>query len=219
MSGGGMELVTIKGATKRTRQPRSLTVEEFQAFISRLREPFRTIALLCALLGLRISECLALKWADVDWLASKLLVDRGIVRQRVDAVKNEESRKLLTIDSSLLDVLKMWKQTTQFAAPGDWMFASPAQQGQLPWSYPQVWKVFQKAAKDAGIGKLGTHTMRHPYRAWLDSTGEPIGVQQKLMRHADIRTTMNIYGDAATEDMRRANSKVVQMVLRTGPKG
>jgi hypothetical protein len=28
----------------------------------------------------------------------------------------------------------------------------------------------------------------------------------------------NIYGDAATEDMRRANSKVVQMVLRTGAK-
>jgi integrase len=26
--------------------------------------------------------------------------------------------------------------------------------------------------------------MRHTYRAWLDSTGEPIGVQQKLMRHA-----------------------------------
>jgi len=42
------------------------------------------------------------------------------------------------------------------------------------------------------MGKLGTHTMRHTYRAWLDSTGEPIGVQQKLMRHADIRTTMNI---------------------------
>jgi hypothetical protein len=35
------------------------------------------------------------------------------------------------------------------------------------------------------------------------------------MRHPYIRTTMNIYGDAATEDMRRANSKAVQLVLRT----
>jgi integrase len=213
-----MELVTIKGATKRTRQPRSLTVEEFQAFASKLREPFRTIALLCVLLGLRISECLALKWADVDWLESKLSVERGIVRQRVDDVKTFESRKRLSIDISLIEVLKTSKQTTDFSAPGDWMFASPVQLGALPWSYPQVWKVFQKAAEAAGIGKLGTHTMRHTYRAWLDATGEPIGVQQKLMRHADIRTTMNIYGDAATEDMRRANSKVVQMVLRTGAK-
>jgi len=136
----------------------------------------------------------------------------------VDDVKTFESRKRLSVDCSLLDLLKTSKQTTEFSAPGDWMFASPVQLGELPWSYPQVWKVFRKAAEAAGIGKLGTHTMRHTYRAWLDATGEPIGVQQKLMRHADIRTTMNIYGDAATEDMRRANRKVVQMVLRTGAK-
>ena len=30
----------------------------------------------------------------------------------------------------------------------------------------------------------------------------------KLMRHPDIRTTMNIYGDAATEDMRWATAKL-----------
>jgi len=42
--------------------------------------------------------------------------------------------------------------------------------------------------------------------------GTPVGVQQKLMRHSDIRTTMNIYGDAATTDMREARrGKIVQM--------
>jgi hypothetical protein len=34
------------------------------------------------------------------------------------------------------------------------------------------------------------------------------------MRHADIRTTMNIYGDAATADMREANSKIAQLALQ-----
>ena len=29
------------------------------------------------------------------------------------------------------------------------------------------------------------------------------------MLHADIRTTQNIYGDAATEDMREAHKKIV----------
>ena len=38
--------------------------------------------------------------------------------------------------------------------------------------------------------------------------GTPIGVQQKLMRHADIRTTMNVYGDAIMDDMRSAHEKV-----------
>jgi integrase len=208
-----MELVTIKGATKRTRQPRSLTVEEFQAFVSKLAEPFRTIALLCVLLGLRISECLAIRWSNVNWLKSKLHVEYGIVRQHLDDVKTDESRKHMTICSDVLEVLKVWKQATQFSAPEDWVFASPAQLGKLPWSYPQVWKVFQKAAEAAGIGKLATHTMRHTYRAWLDAVGTPIAVQQKLMRHADIRTTMNIYGDIVTDEMSQAHAKVVQMVL------
>ena len=33
------------------------------------------------------------------------------------------------------------------------------------------------------------------------------------MRHSDIRTTMNIYGDAATSDMREVHGKIVQMAL------
>jgi integrase len=48
---------------------------------------------------------------------------------------------------------------------------------------------------------------------WIDAVGTPVGVQQKLMRHADIRTTMNIYGDAASADMREAHGKVVKMAL------
>jgi hypothetical protein len=31
------------------------------------------------------------------------------------------------------------------------------------------------------------------------------------MRHSDIRTTMNIYGDVVTDEMERAHSKVVAL--------
>jgi integrase len=48
---------------------------------------------------------------------------------------------------------------------------------------------------------------------WLDSVGTPVAVQQKLMRHADIRTTMNIYGDADSADMRNAHEKVVHLAI------
>jgi len=40
-----------------------------------------------------------------------------------------------------------------------------------------------------------------------------IAVQQKLMRHADIRTTMNVYGDVVTDEMQQAHAKVVGMAL------
>ncbi len=72
---------------------------------------------------------------------------------------------------------------------------------------------YKKAAKAAGIGTVSTHTMRHTYRSWLDAVGTPVAVQQKLMRHADIRTTMNIYGDVVTDEMQQAHSKVVGLAL------
>jgi integrase len=59
----------------------------------------------------------------------------------------------------------------------------------------------RKATSIAGIGQVSTHTMRHTYRSWLDAVGTSIAVQQKLMRHADIRTTMNVYGDVVTDEM------------------
>ncbi len=208
-----MELVTIKGATKRIRQPRSLTVEEFQKFVAELKEPARTIAVVCVCFGLRISECLGLKWSDVDWLGGKLRVERGIVRQKVDDVKTIYSGRMMSIDADMLALLKSWRQATEFATDSDWIFASPVKLGRLPVSYPHVWLSFQDAARKAGIGKLATHTMRHSYRSWLDAAGTPIAVQQKLMRHSDIRTTMNVYGDVVTDEMSQAHSKVVRMAL------
>lgn len=208
-----IDLVVVKGATKRTRQPRSLTVDEFRKFVLHLQEPFRTMALLSVCFGLRISECLALKWSDVDWLNGKLRIERAIVRQCVDDVKTIYSQKQMSIAPELLGILKGWRQASQFSADGDWLFASPVQLGRLPWSYAHVLRVFHKAADKAGIGKLPTHTLRHSYRSWLDAVGTPIAVQQKLMRHSDIRTTMNIYGDVVTDEMAQAHSKVVGLAL------
>jgi integrase len=33
------------------------------------------------------------------------------------------------------------------------------------------------------------------------------------MRHSDIRTTMNVYGDVVTDEMQAANSKIVKLAL------
>lgn len=208
-----MELVVVKGVTKRVRKPRILTSDEFQKLLSQLHQPFNTIALLCICFGLRISECLALKWADVDWLNSTLRIERSIVEQNVDEVKTNESRKTFTVARGLLQVLQIWRQATQFSADGDWLFASPLKIGRLPYSYTGVWRELQRAAEAAGVGRLGTHAFRHTYRTWLDSLGTPVGVQQRLMRHTDIRTTMNQYGDVLTDDMRQAHREIVGLAL------
>jgi integrase len=69
------------------------------------------------------------------------------------------------------------------------------------------------AAADSKVGDVSTHTMRNSYRAWLDAVGTPIAVQQKLMRHADIRTTMTVYGDVVTDEMAKAHARVVDLAL------
>jgi site-specific recombinase XerD len=40
-----------------------------------------------------------------------------------------------------------------------------------------------------------------------------VKVQQELLRHADIRTTMNIYTQAVPQALREAHGKVVQVLL------
>jgi len=212
-----LTVLDIRGASKRTKKPRSLSIEQAQNFLSNLPHPFYEIALLCLLLGLRISECLALRWVDVDWLNLRLSIDRSIVNQNVEDVKTMESRRNMPLDLSLINVVKTWKQATEFSLPGDWIFASPSQLGRLPWSYDQVWRVYQKAAAAAGIGRLGTHSL-HTYRSLLDSVGTPLAVQQKLMRHTDIRTTMNVYGDVITNQESEALAKIGALPLPTARK-
>ena len=209
-----ISLVVNKGATKRVRKARSLTVAQFRALLSELREPFSTLALLCVCLGLRMSEALALRWSDVDWLGSGLSVKRGIVEQNVDEVKTESSAKTFVLAHELIARLKTWKQLAQFSGPEDWIFASPVKIGRQPYSYTGVWRDLQRAANASGIGALGTHAFRHTYRSWLDAVGTTIAVQQKMMRHTDIRTTMNIYGDVVTDEMTTASSKVARLAFQ-----
>ena len=55
--------------------------------------------------------------------------------------------------------------------------------------------------------------VRGVYRSLLDETGAPNGVQQKLMRHSNVATTINVYGSATLKAKQKTNSKVVQRVI------
>lgn len=75
------------------------------------------------------------------------------------------------------------------------------------------------AGKKMGLEfSFGWHTFRHSYKTWLDERKIPLTVQRDLMRHADSRTTAQVYGSVATERIRSANSKIVTMVFETQKK-
>ena len=210
-----MELVKLRG-TRREFEPTILTVEQFHKLLDEVgREPFRTMLLTDMCLGLRCSELLGLKWSDVDWEKLSISVQRAIVAGRVDEVKTRYSKARVPLDPALADVLLSWKRKTEFSKPDDWIWASPFTAGEKPYF---GWRVQQHiiapAGIRAGLGRIGWHTLRHTYRSWLDDTGAPMSVQQELMRHASIQTTMNVYGGAMAEGKRAANSKVVRMAIR-----
>ena len=142
-----------------------------------------------------------------------MLVQRSVVGGRVDEVKTEYSKDDVPLDPRLAEVLLQWRSASFFPRDSDWVFANPVTE--RPYHQESLQKTQIKRA--AMIAKLGTdigwHTFRHTYRSWLDETGAPMKVQQELMRHASIQTTMNVYGRAMTETKRRANSQVVGLVF------
>jgi integrase len=71
-------------------------------------------------------------------------------------------------------------------------------------------KELYRAGEFLAESVIRRHAQRLRRRAYRVT---PIAVQQKLMRHADIRTTMNTYGDVVTDEMSRAASKVAGLAL------
>ena len=210
-----MSLVRVKGISRRQTEPRNLNPQEIQTLIVHVKEPCRTAVILAISTGLRCSEVFALKWLDFDWDQLTVLVRRAIVDGVVGDVKTKYSRSGLPLDPMLAEILFNWKRASQFAGESDWVFASAQKAGELPLRATSMLETqIKPAATMAGLGdEVGWHTFRHTYSSMLRQLGVDLKVQQELLRHADIRTTMNLYTQAVSEEKRAAHSKVVRMVL------
>ena len=189
-----------------------MITEDFQKLVAYLTELYRTMATVAACLGLRWSELIGLKWRDIDWDRGELRLERGVVKQIEDNVKTVHSGQPLVLDRLILDVLDRHRQMSEFRSSDDWVFASPVKCGKLPRSYTCFWEKLGRACQDAGILHVSPHSFRHSYRAWLDELGTPITVQQRAMRHGDIRITM-AYGEPIGEGLREASRKVAARAI------
>ena len=87
--------------------------------------------------------------------------------------------------------------------------------GKEPYWPDNLLKRFVKrAAVRAKITKrVGWHTLRHTYSTLLRANGTDIKVQQELLRHANVQTTLQVYTQAISEQKRAANAKVVGQLL------
>jgi integrase len=206
-----MSLVKVKGISKRLKRRGILTVDEYVALIGLIEEPYRTMVTLAMATGLRASEVLAMTWERLNFHNGTMLVSQGAVSGRIGNCKTEDSKDEVPLHPDLAQVLIDWRTTCGVsvglvfpsARTGGCQHAGQIQQNH-----------FRTAGQKIGLEGVGWHTFRHSYRSLLDETFAPIGVQMRLMRHAQVSTTMNVYGNAAMKSKREANSKVVQMIMK-----
>src|SRR6202049_3565641 len=88
---------------------------------------------------------------------------RSIVKQAVGPCKTEASQKPVPLDPRLVRTLRAWRRCARFRQPTDWVFASPATQGSLPfWGQTLMRHFIRPTAIKLGITKrIGWHTFRH----------------------------------------------------------
>jgi integrase len=74
-------------------------------------------------------------------------------------------------------------------------------------------RYIKPAASHACLGKIGWHTFRHSYSTLLRGMRVDVKVQQELLRHSTVQSTMSVYTQAVSEQKRTANSAVVNLLF------
>lgn len=149
-------------------------VAEFFAAVGILRH--RAVLMLCYGAGLRISEAVSLKPADID--SRRMLI-------RVEQGKGAKDR-YVPLSPRLLEVLREYYRRQRPAGP--WLF--PAVKSQRHVSATTIQQVCRDSAALAGFAKRVTaHMLRHSFATQLLENGTDIRVIQVLLGHKRIDTT------------------------------
>jgi integrase len=206
-----MELVRVKGSTKRQKQIITISPDQFKALVAALPEPYNLMVLITGCLGLRVSETLGLKWSDFNFQDGTLSIGQVFTHGPVQHVpKTDASGNEIPVHPKLCAAIQGWRsrQPHDFA----WVFANPKSGG--PYSDSTALTNYLKpAAKALGIVGPGWHTLRHSYKPWMATANISPAQMKDLMRHSDIETTMNVYGKTLTAELRAANMAVAGRLL------
>jgi integrase len=119
-----VELVKIKGVTKRTKEPVVITYEQFRAVVPQLPAHVNMVAVVSACLGLRVSETLGLRWSNIDLERHTVSIRTSAYRGAIEETKTVSSNADLPLDPRLETLLEKWR--SESGAEFEWVFANPA---------------------------------------------------------------------------------------------
>lgn len=158
------------------RNIRSLNTEEFEHLLETLTLPWQRFARTAWLTGMRRNELFYLEWSKnkskpwVNWKAARIELPAESTKARED--------QWIPMHPNLVELLNAFRE-----AKGR-VFA-------LSESPEEVSRKFSRMAKKAGLSAT-LHDLRRSFGTRYASV-VPAQVLQKLMRHADIKTTLEYY--------------------------
>jgi integrase/recombinase XerD len=191
----------IPRVQKGKKLPVVLSQQEIQAIFTATRNlKHRAVLMTIYSAGLRISEVVHLKVADLDSQRMVIRVEQG---------KGQKDRYTLLAQRTL-DILRdYWKEYR----PQGWLF--PGKPDTEPLSVSAVQRVFEKALLRAGIKKpASVHTLRHSFATHLLEDGTDLYHIQRLLGHSTPKTT-TIYLHLSRKDLGSVTSPL-DLVEGTG---
>jgi integrase len=205
------------------RELRPLTGPEVLVLLDTVRDDRLGPLYLAAIgTGLRQGELLALRWSDVDLEVGILTVRHTLQRdtRSLAEPKTERARRTLCLPSMVISGLREHRrrQLQERLAAGprwverDFVFTNPLGAAH---SGCHVTRRFQAALRDARLPRQPFHALRHACATLLLEQGEELGVVSRMLGHADIATTANIYAHFTRGLSERAAARMDLVLGRT----
>lgn len=188
-----------RGVTLPKKQQRTMEILEYDELMH-LRdiadEQSKRIISLAGLCAIRRGEVFGLEWHHFNFRDNTIDIRqqmrKGVI---VEFTKTEAARRTVPMWGDIIELMKTWK--LQCGTPYPWGNKG----GRMS---PEVWcnKVLPKLLKTAGISKnITLHTLRHSCVTYLLRRGTPLPVIQKIVGHKNFKTTVDIYGHLADQDV------------------
>ena len=207
------------------RARRALGQDEIAGLLAACAPRYRLLIVTALYTGMRISELLALTWADVDFGAGVIHVraqlsraHHGVPARRVQP-KTAAAIRDIPLVAQLSALLRDQRQTAPFADSGEYVFATG---NGTPLGHRNVESRALQRAAAAGLKAVRFHDLRHTFASHLIiDLGLDVAQVSRILGHASVTTTLNIYthlfDDArhATE-IRTDGCKPLRAPARTG---
>ena len=162
-----------------------------------------------------------MQWQDVSFDDSEISVRRTWTCGAVGLPKSKSSKAPVPLHPLLAEFLRAWKDETPYSQSGDWVFASFRLKGQQPRvANMLVEDHLRPAAVSASVlakndsRRFGFHNLRHSLASFLVRTKTDPKTVQALLRHSDVKTTLQLYAHSVSEDRMAAQGQMLQAILQ-----